>query len=127
MGGFGLNISKGSTPYTKIPDNSIDVVSITLCGAVFLIEEFFITQLQFVTWLNNVFVSTNELGGVFYINQYDDLMYTNPEDFCDGSIDLNDLENLVFTTELSSGNEDVEEFIPIEAESSGNYFIAENV
>jgi hypothetical protein len=126
MGGYGLNLSRGSNPYTPIPDNTLNVDSITFCGVVYNIHRFFSTQGGFVLWLNNVFVPINNLQGAFYINQYEELLYTNEDDFCDGSISLDNLEDTVLTMELSTANETIPVFQPIMKEVGTIYFIPEN-
>lgn len=127
MGGFGLNLSEGSTPYSPIPANAINVVSITFCGSIFPIDKFFFTAVNFINWLNNVFVPDNGMQGAFYLNGKSDLMYTNQDGFCDGSIDLLDLSDVVFTMELSSENDGMIDFQPIVDELNQNYFVPENM
>ncbi|MFA6060034.1 MAG: hypothetical protein WC756_17660 [Taibaiella sp.] len=123
----GINLSTGSNPYTPIPNHAINIVLIELGGTIYLVNLFFLTIDLFISWLNTEFVEIHGLDGYFFINQYNDLLYSNPEDFPTGSLIIADLSNVVLTMELSSASSDLVGFEAIMSELTGYPFIPENV
>lgn len=93
LSGWGLNLSKGSDPYTKLPNNEIYLESITLGVQIYSVLDGFETVGELFQYLDETFIPDNNLQGYFFTNQYHELVYSNEENFSIGSFILGSLED----------------------------------
>ncbi|KAA5532645.1 hypothetical protein F0919_17850 [Taibaiella lutea] len=93
LSGWGLNLSKGSNPYTRLPKNNIYLVSITLGETTFEVNDGFETIGELFQYMEETFVPANDLQGYFFTSQYQEFIYSNIEGFSSGSFVLSSFED----------------------------------